>query len=98
MANGESLVARVPPNTKARLRDYDPADTPGLKRTEAEARTARRRAECVEVQELLYGAARQSVLIVLQGMDTSGKDGTMRHVMEPINPQGCSVIAFKQPT
>ncbi|MHB8647262.1 MAG: PPK2 family polyphosphate kinase, partial [Thermomicrobiales bacterium] len=47
---------------------------------------------------LLYGAARQSVLIVLQGMDTSGKDGTIRHVMAPINPQGCAVVAVKEPT
>lgn len=98
MANDESLVIRVPPNAKVRLRDYDPADTVGLKRAEAEARTTRRRAEFVEIQELLYGAARQSVLIVLQGMDTSGKDGTIRHVMEPINPQGCDVVAFKVPT
>ena len=50
------------------------------------------------MQEALYGAAKQSVLIVLQGMDTSGKDGTIRHVMAPINPQGCSVVSFKEPT
>jgi PPK2 family polyphosphate:nucleotide phosphotransferase len=46
----------------------------------------------------LYGAAQQGVLIVLQGMDTSGKDGTITHVMAPINPQGCIVTSFKQPT
>ncbi len=98
MAHDDSLAIRVPPRTKVRLRDHDPADTGTLKREEAEARTQARWAEFTEMQELLYGAARQSVLIVLQGMDTSGKDGTIRKVMAPINPQGCDVVAFKEPT
>jgi PPK2 family polyphosphate:nucleotide phosphotransferase len=80
------------------LRDYDPADTKGMTREAAEARTRARWTEFAAMQELLYGAAQQSVLIVLQGMDTSGKDGTIRHVMAPINPQGCNVVAFKEPT
>jgi PPK2 family polyphosphate:nucleotide phosphotransferase len=98
MAHDDSLAIRVPPRTKIRLRDYDPADTKGIAREDAEARTQARWAEFAEMQELLYGAARQSVLIVLQGMDTSGKDGTIRHVMAPINSQGCDVTAFKEPT
>ena len=64
----------------------------------ADARLAKHAREFAEAQDLLYGAAQQSVLIVLQGMDTSGKDGTITHVMAPINPQGCSVTSFKQPT
>jgi PPK2 family polyphosphate:nucleotide phosphotransferase len=56
-----------------------------------EARLARQ-------QELLYGAAEHAVLIVLQGMDTSGKDGTIKHVMHSVNPAGCQVSYFKQPT
>ena len=98
MAHDDSLAIRVPPRTKVRLRDYNPADTRDHTREEAEARTATHHAEFAEIQELLYGAARQSVLIVLQGMDTSGKDGTIRHVMAPINPQGCNVVTFKEPT
>jgi len=98
MAHDDSLAIRVPPQTKVRLRDHDPADTGRIARVEAEARTQAMWAEFAEMQELLYGAARQSVLIVLQGMDTSGKDGAIRKVMAPINPQGCDVVAFKEPT
>lgn len=49
-------------------------------------------------QELLYGAATHSVLIVLQGTDTAGKDGTIKHVMSAVNPLGCQVTSFKVPT
>ena len=98
MAHDDSLAIRVPPQTKVRLRDHDPANTVGITREAAETRTQARWAEFAEMQELLYGAARQSVLIVLQGMDTSGKDGAIRKVMAPINPQGCDVVAFKEPT
>jgi len=98
MAHDDAQAFRIPPRTKVRLRDHDPADTRGITREKAEARIARRRDEFAEMQELLYGAARQSVLIVLQGMDTSGKDGTIRKVMAPLNPQGCDVVAFKEPT
>ncbi|MDQ6833858.1 MAG: polyphosphate kinase 2 family protein [Chloroflexota bacterium] len=98
MAHDDAQAFRIPPRTKVRLRDHDPADTRGITREKAEARIAERRDKFAEMQELLYGAARQSVLIVLQGMDTSGKDGTIRKVMAPINPQGCDVVAFKEPT
>jgi PPK2 family polyphosphate:nucleotide phosphotransferase len=50
------------------------------------------------LQERLYANATQSLLIVLQGMDTSGKDGTIRNVMSGVNPQGCKVVAFKAPS
>jgi PPK2 family polyphosphate:nucleotide phosphotransferase len=98
MAHDDSLPVRVSPGMKVRLHEYDPADTGGVTREEAERRTAGRADEFAEMQELLYGAAQQSVLIVLQGMDTSGKDGAIRHVMAPINPQGCDVVTFKEPT
>ncbi len=98
MAHEETGAIRVPAKGAFKLRAYDPSDTRGMKRDEAEARTVARREEFAEIQELLYGAAAHSVLIVLQGMDTSGKDGTIRHVLDPINPQGCGVVAFKQPT
>ena len=49
-------------------------------------------------QELLYADDRYSVLIVLQAMDAAGKDGTIKHVMSGVNPQGCQVFSFKKPS
>src|SRR5687768_11917247 len=51
-----------------------------------------------ELQELLYAAGTHAVLIVLQGVDTSGKDGAIRHVLRDVNPVGCRVASFKAPT
>jgi len=56
------------------------------------------RKKIFKLQNLLYANATQSLLIILQGMDTSGKDGTIRHVFSTVNPQGCSVKTFKTPT
>src|SRR5436305_12743308 len=50
------------------------------------------------LHDLLYAEHKRSVLIVVQGMDASGKDGTIKHVMSGVNPQGCSVTSFKQPS
>ena len=55
------------------------------------------RQETTDAQELLAASHRYSILIVLQGMDTAGKDGTIRHVMSGVNPQGCDVHSFKVP-
>ncbi len=96
--NDEARAIRVLPQAKVNLSDYDPGDTRGLARADAEARLTTLAAEFAEAQDLLYGAAHQSLLIVLQGMDTSGKDGAIKYVMDPINPQGCDVAAFKAPT
>jgi PPK2 family polyphosphate:nucleotide phosphotransferase len=49
-------------------------------------------------QELLYGSDRYALLLIFQGMDAAGKDGAIRHVMSGINPQGCDVESFKQPS
>lgn len=83
---------------KIKLKDYDPRFNAGLKKEEATKPFAKLNQELGEMQELLYAAAYNSVLVVLQGMDTSGKDGTVRHVMANVNPQGCRVISFKAPT
>jgi PPK2 family polyphosphate:nucleotide phosphotransferase len=80
------------------LEDFNPADDAGLKREHAEKKTAEIIEELIELQELLYAARRQSLLIVLQGRDTSGKDGVIRHVAGPLNSQSCSVSSFKVPT
>jgi PPK2 family polyphosphate:nucleotide phosphotransferase len=59
---------------------------------------ARHVADLSRLQELLHRSGRYALLIVLQGMDTAGKDGAIAHVMSGVNPQGCKVVAFKQPT
>ena len=64
----------------------------------AEAELAKLSDELSDLQELLAAAQHHSLLVVLQGMDTSGKDGTIRHVLSHVNPQGCDVHSFKAPT
>ena len=88
------------PGHGIRLARFDPKDTsafPGRKHR-AEAETVALRQELDRLQELFYADGRRSLLVVLQGMDTSGKDGTIRHVFEGVNPQGVRVGAFKTPT
>ena len=80
------------------MADFDAGEDAGLKRGEAEKKTARLIEELTELQELLYAVQAQSVLIILQGRDTSGKDGTIRHVTGPLNSQSCTVASFKVPT
>jgi PPK2 family polyphosphate:nucleotide phosphotransferase len=80
------------------LNDYDTADTGDMKQKEAAAAQTKLEKRLGQLQELLYAAGKNSVLIVLQGMDTAGKDGTIKHVMSAINPTGCHVWSFKQPT
>jgi PPK2 family polyphosphate:nucleotide phosphotransferase len=58
----------------------------------------RHRAQMASLQEVMYAEQKHAVLIVLQGMDTAGKDGTISHIFSGINPQGCDVAAFKVPT
>ena len=90
---------RVPPGTKVRLRDYDPDETGGYEGKEAARSPLKRdRRRLRDLQEILYAQAQHSLLIVLQATDTGGKDGTIRHVMRGVNPQGCQVVSFKQPT
>jgi polyphosphate kinase 2 (PPK2 family) len=76
-----SYTFRITGKKKIKLDHFDPNHDAGLTREEAEAKTAALCDELMELQELLYAASEQSVLIVLQGRDTSGKDGTIRIVM-----------------
>jgi PPK2 family polyphosphate:nucleotide phosphotransferase len=82
------------------LADWDPANIDAWKsdKSEAKQRIQELNAELDALQELLYAQGRHKVLIVLQGMDTSGKDGVIRHVFEGVNPQGVRVASFKVPT
>jgi PPK2 family polyphosphate:nucleotide phosphotransferase len=91
---------RVRPGRSVRLAKLDPSDTrtfPAGKRR-AEATLPARRQELDRLQELFYADGRRGMLIVLQGMDTAGKDGTIRHVFEGVNPQGVRVWSFKVPS
>jgi len=83
-----------------RLKDYDPADTRGLRLEKDEAAELLRRGTdwLAQEQELLYAQDRWSLLLIFQAMDAAGKDSTIKHVMSGINPQGCQVYSFKAPS
>jgi PPK2 family polyphosphate:nucleotide phosphotransferase len=91
---------RLVSGSTLRLRDWDPDDAasykPGKKNAENKLLDLKDRLE--QLQEVLYAEHKHKLLIVLQGMDTSGKDSTIRHVFQGVNPQGVSVVRFQQPT
>jgi len=82
-----------------RLKDFDPAETHGLK-SDADAADllARGIKQMSELQDRLYAQDRWALLIMFQAMDAAGKDSAIKHVMSGVNPQGCEVYAFKQPS
>jgi len=83
-----------------RMADVDPDSTPGLKggKSKASREVKKDREELFELHERLYAERKRSLLVVLQGMDTSGKDGTVTHVVRNFNPQGVLITPFKAPT
>jgi PPK2 family polyphosphate:nucleotide phosphotransferase len=83
-----------------RLKDFDPGDTCGLtpEKSVAAEMLARGTEWLAEEQDMLYAQDRWSLLLVFQAMDAAGKDGTIKHVMSGVNPQGCQVSSFKQPS
>jgi PPK2 family polyphosphate:nucleotide phosphotransferase len=90
---------RVKPDQRVNLHDHDPRDTGDFKsEEEAGDRTEQLKQKLEALQERLYADRSRAVLVVLQGMDTSGKDGTIRHIMSGVTPQGCIVTSFKSPT
>lgn len=92
-------VWKVDPGSNVKLKDYDPGSTDKYEdRASADLKLQELSDELSELQELLSAAQKNSLLVVLQGMDTSGKDGTIRHVLSHVNPQGCFVHSFKAPT
>ncbi len=88
----------VAPGAKPRLARIDPSSTGGHSRDTAEAAIREQVERMARLQYLLYADARQSLLIVLQGLDAAGKDGAIRHLFTGMNPQGISVVCFKQPS
>jgi len=83
-----------------RLKDFDPGDTCGLRLDKGEAAELLQHgtAWLAEEQNILYAQNRWSLLLVFQAMDAAGKDSTIKHVMSGVNPQGCQVSSFKQPS
>jgi PPK2 family polyphosphate:nucleotide phosphotransferase len=97
----DDLVAglRVEPGDPAGLTQRNPASRLGLKeKTEGHSRSLELQEALDGLHNRLWAEARRSVLLVLQGMDASGKDGTIRRVLTGLNPQGCAVVNFKEPT
>lgn len=91
---------RVPPGTTVNLKDSDPAfkDRRHENHKKAANELEHYRQRLRELQELLYADGRRSLLICLQALDAGGKDGTINHLLGAMNPQGCTVQAFKQPS
>ncbi len=100
-------LLRVEPGKKIRLKDYDTgwALTEELKELGKEDVKERTRvimeenlADLTQIQQMLYADNTHSLLIIFQAMDAAGKDGTIKHVMSGVNPQGCQVFSFKKPS
>jgi PPK2 family polyphosphate:nucleotide phosphotransferase len=90
---------RITKGKKFRLKDVDPADTWKLKSPEKAAKLLQDSVELLsDLQEKLYAQDRWALLLVFQAMDAAGKDGTIKHVMSGVNPQGCEVSSFKSPS
>ena len=91
---------RVSKGKGFRLKDFDPGDTCGLKLGKKEAAELLQHgiAGLAEEQDMLYAQDSWSLLLIFQAMDAAGKDSTIKHVMSGVNPQGCQVFSFKQPT
>jgi PPK2 family polyphosphate:nucleotide phosphotransferase len=83
---------------KFQLRKFDPGDTHGVSKSHAAKALPAHVEKLAALHDLLYAEHKRSLLIVLQGMDAAGKDGTIKHVMSGVNPQGCTVTSFKQPS
>ncbi len=89
----------VKPHATVRVSRLPTHGTGDFKTEESAAAVlVKHRAQLNDLQEVLYASQQKALLIVLQGMDTAGKDGTIRHIFSGINPQGCDVTAFKVPT
>ena len=91
-------LLRVAPNTRANIVRRDPDATHGWQKETAKVATHQQLARLEDLQDRMWAEAKRGVLVVLQGIDASGKDGAVRNVMTAFNPQGCQVSSFKVPT
>jgi PPK2 family polyphosphate:nucleotide phosphotransferase len=90
-------LLRVEPGTTVRLDRIDPRETFGHAKEPAADLLAAGLARLSDLQDRLWAESRRAVLVILQGIDAAGKDGTIRHVMGAFNPQGCTVTPFRAP-
>jgi PPK2 family polyphosphate:nucleotide phosphotransferase len=98
-ASDISIPYRVEDGSKFRLKDFDPGDTSGVKSKKyANQLLQDGVAQLAEHQNKLYAQNSWALLLIFQAMDAAGKDGVIKHVMSGVNPQGCEVFSFKQPS
>ncbi len=88
----------VEPGHPIHLEKLDPGATHGYDKAAGVAETGKQLERLADLQDRIWAEAKQSVLVVLQGIDAAGKDGTIKKVMEAFNPQGCPVTSFKVPS
>lgn len=86
------------PGKKYSVSDFDSSSTDEITKQEAKEQLIKDVEKLAELQSMLYAQDRYSILVIFQAMDAAGKDGTIKHVMSGINPQGCQVYSFKQPS
>lgn len=89
---------KVHPGQKVNLNDFDTNDSLDLKKKDSDQSLQEFQEQMIALQERLYAENRQSLLLVFQAMDAAGKDSVIKHVMSGVNPQGCQVFSFKQPS
>ena len=95
--NTKSMMAT--PGKRIRLNDFDPAFKGGYKsHAHAQSKLKNNVQRLAQYQDLLYSSHTYSLLLILQAMDAAGKDGTIKHVMSGVNPEGCEVFSFKTPS
>jgi len=98
MATNFTKELRLRPGEKVDLSKYDANETLGWQKDHKMKSSLKKALEKLDyLQYVLYAERKRAILIVLQGLDTAGKDGTIRHVMSGVNPQGCKVTSFKAP-
>jgi PPK2 family polyphosphate:nucleotide phosphotransferase len=96
-----ATLYRVDHGKQFQLRDFNPGDTAGLSdefKGEAEQLLQHSTLQLAELQDKLFAQDRWALLLIFQAMDAAGKDGTIKHVMSGVNPQGCQVFSFKAPS
>ncbi len=97
LINDPRIIAE--PGKEHKVKDYDPDYTARLGNKEQGKELLEDNVkQLIEIQEKLYGHNRHSILLIFQAMDAAGKDGTIKHVMSGLNPQGCEVYSFKTPS
>jgi len=89
---------RIDGSREFHLKSHNPAEKGGLDKDKAERIIEANRKRLADFQEKLFAQDRWSLLVILQGMDAAGKDSAVKHIFDGVNPQGCEVYSFKQPT